>query len=186
MRVHRVFPYRPDAAEGSAGHPAFFPPASGKNRLDNVGHYDVRYFAEDAAGAVAETVGQFLVWDPEIFRTGRQGYRRAVATYELRSDVRVLDMDDAQVLVERGLRPTQVVRRDLEVTQAWALKVYEERTSPRGGRRWDGIRWWSWYRPEWPVLGVWAGDVELVDVQPLDLKHPAVREAALLLGRPLP
>jgi hypothetical protein len=184
--VYRVFPYSPSAAVGEPGHPLFTPPSSGSNRLDNPGTYDVRYFAEQPAAAVAETLGQLVSWEPQVFRAGRSGRRRALATLELPPEVRLLDMDDAQNLLDRDLRPTQVVRRDLAVTQAWALNVHEERVSKRGARRWDGVRWWSWYRPEWPVLGIWSGEPELLDVTVLDLDHPAVREAATLLGRPLP
>jgi hypothetical protein len=184
VRVHRVFPHVRHADPGSIGHANYLPTTQGGGRLDNPESYVMRYFGESAVAAVAERFGELDVWDEIMFRQ-RSGARLALATFELPPSVRLLDMDDAQVLVDRELRPTQVVRRDLAVTQAWALKVHQERTSPRGKPRWDGIRWWSWYRPEWPVLGIWAGEPELIDVQPLDLKHPAVREAATLLGRPL-
>ena len=186
MRAYRVFPYLSTAKPGDPGHPEFVPPSRGANRLDNAEHYTVRYFAEHAAGAVAETLGQYDTWVAGMLR-GKpgSGMVRAVAACEIRRPERLLDLDDGQALVDRGIRPTQVVRRDLPVTQAWALRVYEERTSARGTRRWDGVRWWSWYRPEWPVVGLWAGDVELLEVQPLSLEHPAVREAASALGRPL-
>ena len=186
MRVHRVFPYVADAAPGEPGHPSFVPPSRGRNRLDNADHYAIRYFAETPAAAVAETLGQYDTWVPTMLlgRPG-SGMRRALATYDLKSADRLLDLDDAQALLERSLRPTQVVRRNLSVTQAWALRVYQERSSVRGPRRWDGVRWWSWYRPEWPVLGLWAGEFEVLDVEPLTIDHPAVREAAMQLGRPL-
>jgi hypothetical protein len=185
VRVHRVFPHRPGAEPGEPGHASYLPTVQGGGRLDNPEAYVMRYFGETAAAAVAERFGELDEWVAPMLRL-RDGSRLALATFDLTNEARLLDMDDAQVLVDRGLRPTQVVRRDLAVTQAWAMKVYDERTSPRGRRRWDGIRWWSWHRPEWPVLGIWAGEPELVDVQVLDLRHPAVQEAATLLGRPLP
>jgi hypothetical protein len=122
-------------------------------------------------------------------RAGRER-RLALATFELPSSVRILDLDDAAVLLERGLRPTDVVRRNPAVTRAWALRIHQERSGGssggkggRGGRRWDGVRWWSWYRAEWPIVGLWDGTVDLVDVQPLTLSHPSVQEAAGLLAR---
>jgi hypothetical protein len=185
VRVHRVFPAIDGAAPGEPGHATYLPSVQGGGRLDNPDHYVMRYFAEVPAAAVAERFGELDTWSSPMF-TLNGGARLSLATFELGAVDRLLDMDDAQVLVDRALRPTQVVRRDLAVTQAWALKIHQERASARGRRRWDGIRWWSWYRPEWPVLGIWAGEPELVDVQPLDLRHPAVQEAATLLGRPLP
>lgn len=182
MRAHRVFPYLPSAAPGEPGHADYVPTTQGTGRLDNPDAYTIRYFAESPAAAVAERLGELSVWTPPMFLQ-RRGARLALATVEIPDSVRRLDMDDAQVLLDRDLRPTQVVRRDASVTQAWALKVYEERVSPRGARRWDGIRWWSWFRPEWPVFALWAGESELVDVKVLDLAHPAVREAAVALGR---
>ena len=186
MRAYRVFPYLPTARAGQPGHASFVPPSKGANRLDNPEHYTVRYFAESPAGAIAETLGQYDTWLPSILlgRPG-SGARRALATYEVKDRTRILDLDDGAVLAERTIRPTQVVQRNLAVTQTWALRIFEERMSPRGPRRWDGVRWWSWYRPEWPVLGLWSGDVELLDVHVLDLRHAAVREAADALGRPL-
>jgi hypothetical protein len=186
MRVHRVFPYSATAAPGEPGHATFVPVGLAAGRLDNPDHYATRYFAETAIGAVAERFGALDAWTAGMFDQPRSGRRLALATFELPSDVRLLDLDDAQALADRRLRPTQVVRRDLAVTQAWALRIFEERRSARGARRWDGVRWWSWFRPEWPVLGLWSGDVELMNVERLQLDHPAVREAALALGRPLP
>ena len=184
MRLHRVFPYVPTARSGEPGHPSYVPMSSGKNRLDNPKQYSVHYLAEHAAGAVAETLGQASEWTPAMLLGPRgSGARRALATYEFTGIDRVLDLDDAQALLDRQLRPTHVVRRNLSVTQAWALRIFEERATPRGKRRWDGVRWWSWYRPEWPVVGLWGGELELIDIESLDLAHPAVREAAVALGR---
>lgn len=189
MRVYRVFPYDPSATPGHAGHATYLPQVQGGGRLDNPGHYTVRYFAESAAGAVGERFGELSRWVPGMFAQPTRGAverRLALATFDVPRDLRILDLDDAAVLLERGLRPTQVVRRNHDVTQAWALRIHEERTSARSRRpRWDGVRWWSWYRPEWPILGVWEGDVALVDVERLDLGHVAVREAASLLARVL-
>jgi hypothetical protein len=185
MRVYRVFPYSSSAAPGEPGHAAYVPTGASAGRLDNPDHYATRYFAEQAVGAVAERFGVLDAWQPSMFLQPRGGRRLSLATFELSSAARLLDLDDGQVLADRGLRPTQVVKRDLAVTQAWALRIFEERRSPRGPRRWDGVRWWSAVRPEWPVLGIWSGTAELLQVERLELDHPAVREAALALGRPL-
>lgn len=190
MRVHRVFPYDPTAQPGQPGHATYAPTLQGGGRLDNPGQYSVRYFAESGAGAVGERFGELAHWVPAMFRQpSRAGRERrlALATFELPASVRILDLDDAAVLLERKLRPTDVVRRNPMVTRAWALQIHQEKSGGSrrgpGGRRWDGVRWWSWYRAEWPIVGIWEGEVDLVDVQPLTLSHPAVQEAAGLLAR---
>ena len=184
MRAFRVFPHLASAGPGEPGHATFVPPSQGGGRLDNPDVYAVRYFAESAAAAAAERFGELAEWSPSMFLQRSQA-RLALAVFEIPDVVRRIDMDDAQVLVDRSIRPTQVVRRDNAVTQSWALQLFEERVSRRGERRWDGVRWWSWYRPEWTVLGLWSGQAELVGVERLDLNHPAVREAAIALGRQL-
>jgi hypothetical protein len=203
VRVYRVFPHDPTALAGQPGHAEYVPMLQGGGRLDNPGQYSVRYFAESPAGAVGERFGELAHWVPAMFRQpSREGRERrlALATFELPASVRILDLDDAAVLLERDLRPTDVVRRNPAVTRAWALRIHQESsgrssggssarssggTSGRGGRRWDGVRWWSWYRAEWPIVGIWDGAVELLDVQPLTLSHPSVHEAAGLLARVL-
>ena len=64
-----------------------------------------------------------------------------------------LDLDDARGWYERRLRPTQVIARNRAVTQSWALAVHDKRDD-RGGRRWAGIRWWSFQRPHWTVIAL--------------------------------
>jgi hypothetical protein len=186
VRVYRVFPHDPQALPGQPGHAEFVPALQGAGRLDNPGQYSVRYFAESGAGAVGERFGELAHWVPAMFRQpARDGRERrlALATFELPASVRILDLDDAAVLLERDLRPTDVVRRNQAVTRAWALRIHQERG--RRGPRWDGVRWWSWYRAEWPIVGMWEGTVELVDVQALTLSHPSVQEAASLMARVL-
>ncbi|MGI8592592.1 MAG: hypothetical protein ACR2M5_16725 [Nakamurella sp.] len=47
------------------------------------------------------------------------------------------------------------------------------------------MKWWPFHRPSWDILASWERpDVELVDDVALD--HPAVRDAAMALNRPLP
>jgi len=183
MRAYRVFPYLSAARRGDPGH-AEYVGQQGSGRLDNPDHYEVRYLAEAPVTAVAERFGELVRWTPAMFRHVR-GASLALATFEVPDSLRRVDLDDARALADRRLRPTQVVRRHLPTTQAWALDIFREKVSARGGPRWDGVRWWSWYRPEWPVLGLWRGEPELLSVEPLGLDHPAVREAALALGRPL-
>jgi hypothetical protein len=151
----------------------------GAGRLDNPEHYVVRYFALSPAGAVAETFGGLVRWTGAMFVfPGLPGASRSLGVYELPDVTPILDLDDARALLDRRLRPTQVVTRDRTVTQAWALRVFQEPVE------WSGVRWWSYYRPEWPIVGLWRDDALTVRrVEPLGLDHPAVDEAARELAK---
>lgn len=185
MLVYRVFTYDPMAPPGVAGHPLHVYP-QGKGRLDNPGHYRVWYFAIEAPGAIGETFGDHDEWTDDMFLEPRLPTgRRALGVYRIDDGLSLLDLDDAQHLLERGLRPTQVVERNIGNTQQWALRIYQERND-RGDPTWCGVRWWSYHRPQWRIIGYWGPDEpELVDVQGLDLAHPAVRDAAAALTRPI-
>ena len=184
MLYFRVFPWLPDAkTRDKPGHPEHVPTGQGKGRIDNPEHYAVSYLAEEAAGAVAEAFGDLHEWTDGMFSFPGLGARRALGVYELSGRHAVLDLDDAQHLLDRGLRPSEVVGRDRGVTQAWALSAWKEKRGPR--RRWAGVRWWSVRDPSWHVCGVWSGDLRVVDIEVLALDHPAVVEAARILGRRL-
>jgi hypothetical protein len=112
------------------------------------------------------------------------GSRRALGTYRVPDGTPILDLDDAEALLDRGLRPTQVIERNRPATQAWALSIFNERASD-GGRRWNGVRWWSYHRPQWRIYGLWEITPDGVAIEALDLAHPAVQDAARTLARPV-
>jgi hypothetical protein len=90
----------------------------------------------------------------------------------------VLDLDDARVLLERGLRPTDVVIRNRPRTQSIARMVYSEGQGA-------GMSWWSMHRPQWTLYIIWTPGVLRVErVEPL-VGHPAVAEASRLLAKHL-
>ncbi len=110
------------------------------------------------------------------------GAWRALGRYEVPDDLPILDLDEARALLDRGSRRTQVVGRNRGASQTWSLSIFRERTH-EGLREWAGVRWWSFQRPRWPVLGLWAPPGEpavyrIVGVDVLDLNHPAVADAA--------
>jgi len=186
MLLYRVFGHLPSAAEGEPGHPTHLHRPQLHGRLDNATEYDCWYLAGEESGAVGEAFGNLATWTPAMFGTPwLPGGRRALGVFEIPDGIRVLDLDDAQNLADRGLRPTQVVIRNLSVTQTWALRIFQERNT-RGARKWDGVKWWSFQRPQWEVYGLWNGTPKCVDVESLDLAHPAVIDAAKAVVRPLP
>jgi hypothetical protein len=184
MLVYRVFPHLPEAASGEPGHPIYIY-SQGSGRLDNPGHYKIWYLALEPAGAVAETFGDLDDWDSAMFEyPGLPGSRRKLATYLLKDDAPLLELDDARNLLTRGLRPTQVIERNRSATQEWALDVFNERND-RGEKMWCGVKWWSYHRPQWRIIGYWGEDApDLMDVDELTLTTPAVIDAAASLCRP--
>ena len=179
MRLYRVLPFRPEAADGRPGHPLFVPSTQGAGRADSPGAYTVLYLSDAPAGAAAEAFGAIPLWTETMFeKPALLNGRRALAAYELRDEAPVLDLDDAKALQRLGLRPSDVVTRDREVTQAWALQAFKN-------KRWIGVRWWSYYDPRWYSYGLWdRRQLTVTGVEPLSLDHPAVVEAATVLRRP--
>lgn len=175
MRLYRAFPYDAKASPDEAGG-ALFRPRGGRGRIDNPDHYRTFYASSEPQGAVSEILGRFPDWSEDDLDFDLT--RRHLQAYELSGSQGYYDLDDAAHLLELALRPSQVVSRDREVTQAWALRVFN-----RGNH--DGISWWSYYKPEWRVVGLW----NLAHLKPvgkperLSLAHPAVRLAAKEIAR---
>ena len=183
---YRVFPHLAAAEAGAPGHPLYEHRPQRGGRLDHPDYY-VWYLAVHAEAAVGETFGNLAVWDESMFPFPLvPGARRAVGVYSLPDNLRVLDLDDARNLLDRGLRPTQIVERNLSVTSRWAHDIWADRDPHDAARRlWQGVKWCSYHRPSWNLVGVCGAAPRLVRVDDLDLDHPAVREAAQSLLRRL-
>jgi hypothetical protein len=83
------------------------------------------------------------------------------------------------VLVGRGLRPSLVATRARTVTQAYAARLFDE--DPEA----VGLRWWSTLEASLINLTLFdraEPQLSLDDVEQLTVVHPAVVEAAELLG----
>jgi len=184
MLISRIFPYLPSATHGRPGHPAHLYKGQGGGRLDNPSHYHVWYLSDDPCGAIGETFGNLDTWSNAMFSfPGLIGSRRALATYTLPDGLSILDLDDARNLLDRGMRPTQVVERNRSATQSWALRIFNERNDA-GQRMWQGVSWWSLHRPQWKLMGLWGSITpSVVSVEQLDTKHPAVVDAANTLRK---
>lgn len=177
--LYRVFPWVEDARPGEPGHPLYTPSPQGHGRIDNPEHYLALYASDDPDGAIGEAFGNHSVWTSDLLEgpPGLPGSRRALATIDA-STLAVVDLDDAAALLDRGLRPSQVVTRDREITQAWALAIF------RAGR-WGGVRWWSYYEPTWGSFGLWdASNLEIADVTSLADLMPRVQGVAARMFRP--
>ncbi len=188
MLAYRIFPYLPHAKHGEPGHPQYLHKPQGRGRLDNPGHYDLWYLALSPAGAAAEVFGDLRRWSEDMFEVPYlpRG-RRALATFEIPDGISLLDLDNPQNLVDLSIRPTEVVGRNRAASQSWALRVFNQRNSA-GERTWEGVKWWSFHRPHWEVLGIWesAGErapIELLGVERLELSNVHVQDALKSLGK---
>ncbi|MBY6366918.1 RES family NAD+ phosphorylase [Rhodococcoides corynebacterioides] len=184
MLLYRIAPYSSAAADSSQpGHPSYLhKPAQGYGRVDNAGIYDVWYLSRTEAGAVGEVFARYTEWQEVMFDfRAIAGARYALHTYSVHDDCKIIDLDDAQALVDVGLRPTQVVTRNRTVTQRWAQKLYNQTTMT--GMAWDGVQWWSRHHSDWPVLGLWRTAPTYVRTSELSMAHSAVVDAAGTLNR---
>lgn len=187
--VYRVFPYDDSAGPGEPGHPLYLHKPQGRGRLDNPRYYDTWYFGATPEVPVGEVFGDLDAWTDEMFEfPALPNALRALGVYELPDDLNLLNLDDARNLLDRGLRPTQVISRVRAQSQAWALHIFQE-SAAAGGRRWDGVRWWSFHRPTWEVVAVWSEasaplPFDFVGVEYLHVNHPVVVAASRTLGRP--
>jgi RES domain len=177
LTLYRVFPWVPDARDGQPGHPLYVPSPQGAGRVDNPELYSVLYTSDSAEGAVGERFGNLSEWSDEMFVVpSMPDGGRALGVYDLAQGA-FLDLDDASSLLERELRPSAVVTRARNVTQAWALKIYRE-------TMWAGVRWWGYFNPDWGAFGVWdRSSLSVVTVEPLGRNHEVVMSAAATLNR---
>lgn len=145
--LFRVIPYDESAAPNDRGG-ALFVPAGGANRIDNPNLYDVLYVATSPEAAVAESFGRIPLWTPETFVHG-SGRPYRLAAYAVSDDLELFNLDDVDALKTIGVtHPSSVVTRDRAKTQAWAKTIFEL-------GRYAGASWWSYYSPDWTVLGLW-------------------------------
>jgi len=160
------------------GHPLYSQPVQGAGRWDNPSLYRAFYLAKSPEAAIAEAFGNLLTWTPAMFASpGLKGAERQLGTYSFDEEVSpIIDLDDAGVLFERGIRPTHVVIRDRVRTQMMAASIFEE-------GKWSGIAWWSYHRPEWGLVALFGtGGLSVLEVAPIDAEG-ALADAALALAK---
>lgn len=179
MLLYRVFPHSATAASGQPGHALYLHPSQGYGRFDNPHLYLAWYMASEQSSAVGEAFADLSSWSDAMFDFPTlPGSRKALGVYELPDDLPSVDLDDPPRLVELGVRPSQVVERNRPYTQGLAARIY-------ASREYNAIRWWSFHRPQWRVWCLWEIDPSVADVQELTLAHPAVKDAAGALAKPL-
>jgi len=177
--LYRVFPYVRSAAEGQPGPPLYIRPDPGTGRWDNPDLYLAFYAAPTATAAVGESFAHLSTWTRAMLAfPSMAGAVRALGVYTIEEELHpVLDLDDAKALLDRGLRPTEVVVRNRPRTQQIARDVFHEK------KPYCGLGWWSMHRPQWALLAYWH--VETIGFDRVEALpgHPALLDAAGLLGK---
>jgi hypothetical protein len=176
--LYRVFPYLKGATVDGPGG-ALYVSAQGGGRLDNAAAYAVLYLSDAAAGAIAEAFGRFSEWSAAILEGSPSlpGSARAIARFRLPEAAPICNLDDPAQLGTLGLRPSDVVSRDYTWSRAWARRIYEQ-------GRWIGVRWWSYYDPQWASFGLWeTGQLELEEVRLLRLDDAAIQDVGRTIAR---
>lgn len=163
----------------------------GFGRVDNPRFYATLYLTRSAAAACGETFGDLQPLPASaLLLRGRPEVTRCLIRLRLADPITLIDYDDAAVLQQRGVRPSDVVRRDREATQQLALGDFLR----RGESQARGVAWWSYHHPAWRPLALWSDeldddcwfpDAEVEHVEPLTLDHPELIVAAATLRREL-
>ncbi len=173
MLLYRVFPYLSHVARGQPGHPLYIYPGQGRGRWDNPSLYFCWYLATTPEAAIGERFGNLAKWSAAMLvEPGLAGSERHVGVYRIdEEDNPLLDLDDPQVLVARGIRPSHVVIRNRPRTQGIAAGIYHE-------NKWAGLQWWSYHLPQWTSVALWKADnLTFQTVEPIP-GHPALDDAA--------
>ncbi len=178
MLIYRVFPYLRSAKPNTPGHPSYIHPQQGASRWDNPGSYRALYTAATPTAAISETFANITRWTPAMLPFPLiPGSERRLGVYLVDEEVHpLLDLDNAQALLDRNLRPSEIVIRNRPRTQRIANDIFAE-------KRWSGISWWSMHRPQWALHCWWDNDsitLQHVDEIP---GHPATADAATRLAR---
>jgi hypothetical protein len=151
----------------------------GSGRHDAPERYGCLYVSEEAVSAVVERLAPFAGTDlasPDLLRGE---VLLALASISLPDEGLVLDLDEARVLSEEGLRPSVVATRERARTRADAEALFDRHPGAAG------LRWWSTFESRWANVTLFdraAGLLGVEDVQRLTVGDPVVGEAARFLG----
>jgi hypothetical protein len=176
----RVLPWDPSARPAAPGGALWFPrPFQGTARHDNPPRYGCLYATEEPVSAIAEALAPFRgTGDLEPDMLTRMGRPLALARLELR-DAQLLDLDDPAVLLDAGLRPSQVATNRRAVTQSDAARLFDAHPDVAG------LRWWSTLEAGWINATLFdraARSLRVRGVKPLEPAAEDVRAAAAFLG----
>jgi hypothetical protein len=177
----RVLPWDSAVSPAARGGALWFPRSfQGRGRHDNPSRYGCLYLAGAPASAVAEALARFRgvggIRDEMLERGGRP---LALSELMLADDAQLIDLDEPRVLQRERLRPSEVATGERSATQAYAERLFDSHPEAAG------LRWWSTLESSWINVTLFdraLGSLTVGEPQSLSLEHPAVVEAAELLG----
>jgi hypothetical protein len=180
VTLYRCFAWRSTARDDQPDGPLWFPRMfQGEGRHDNPDVYGCLYLSDRPESCIAEQLAAFRGQRLAVSMLRRRGLPLALGRLEIRDSAKLIDLDDASVLLRERLRPSQVATRTRAVTQPQALALYRRR--PRAA----GLRWWSSWEALWANVTVFdraAAALRAIEVTELTLDHPTLLEAADLFG----
>ena len=180
MILYRCFAWDLAGSGVEWGGPAWFPrPLQGEGRHDAPARYGCLYVSEEPVSTVVEELAPLAGSRLSAGDLVRGRLPLALATLRLPRDAVVVDLDDPALLAAEELRPSDVVTREREKTQAVAAALHERHPEA------VGIRWWSTFEPAWANVTLFdraADALQVTDVHELRLDDGVVGEAARFLG----
>jgi hypothetical protein len=181
VTLWRLLPWSARAAPTEPGGALWFPrELQGAGRHDNPDRYGCLYVTEAPISALAEALAPFRgTGQLTAAMLTRAGLPLALAELHLAHSAALIDLDDPQILVRHRLRPSAIATGARAVTQAYAARLFIERPHALG------LRWWSTLEASLTNVTLFDRATErlsIADVHPLTLAHPAVHDAAELLG----
>ena len=170
--LYRVFPHHAGTRPDPLAVPRHL---QGAGRHDNPEHYTCLYLGREPVSVVAERIQGFRGKQlTEAVFNRPDGRTETLASIDDSAWPGLVDLDDPAVLAAASIRPSQVATRERRITQAMALRFFEAGDV--------GLSWWSTLESAWTNVSAFAervaGEARLVDVEPLSIDHPVVREAA--------
>lgn len=181
MILWRLLPWQPSVPPTNPGGALWFPrELQGAGRHDNPDRYGCLYVGESPVSVLAEALAPFR--GTGALTSGmlvRGGVPLSLAQLELHDGARLIDLDDPSSLLDAELRPSEVATSIRTTTQSYALRLFDAHPEL------VGLRWWSTIEASLINLTLFdriVSALKVIDIASPTLDHPAVRDAAELLG----
>ena len=181
MTLYRVFPWDKASTGSELGGPLYVPRAAqGQGRHDLPSRDGVLYSSQNPASAIAEWIQVFRTRPLRSIHFGpAHGLVRALARLELSDAVSLLELDDAHVLVQHAIKPSELMTHARQMTQKWVARLYDQGHA--------GFFWPSSLESQWINATLFEtrarNHLRLVgESQGLTLEMAEVRQAATALG----
>ena len=141
------------------------------------------YFSRELVSPIAEFLKDLLGQRLDPSHLLSEGFPRAIAAVNEHDLPGIVDLDDPANLEARSLRPSTVATQNRRATQRVATSLWEEGV--------PGFEWWSTIEASWINVTLFAErtiDRLVLEGEPemLTADHPAVRQAARVVGLELP